>query len=235
MKFPVPIGKQTVTLYTFMIRYMDQSILMVLLSDNNDHDKTTVVPYTVYVLKYIKKHFGDNVLDIEIWTYWPSSQFKNKYIFVFIGITLPQLIVYKVFWNYSATSHGKGAVDGVGGTIKWVEKKTKSHPAVMAQEYIESTIWDLDMHILWQDINALPGTMHIHRVEQTDMGNVSTSMFYSDWSCNIHPLNSVDLAVVDKHQDTNVNVRDFVIVKYKATQASSFGTKPVSNSKHSGT
>ena len=58
-----------VTLYTFMIRYIDQSILMVLLSDNNDHDKTTVVPYTVYVLKYIKEHFGDNVLDIEIWTY----------------------------------------------------------------------------------------------------------------------------------------------------------------------
>ena len=35
-------------------------------------------------------------------------------------MTLPQLIVYKVFWNYSAASHGKGAIDGVGGTIKQV-------------------------------------------------------------------------------------------------------------------
>ena len=93
---------------------------MVLLSDNNDHDKTMVVPYTAYVLNYIKEYFGDNVRDIEIWTDGPSSQFQNKYFFRFIGIALPQLIAYKVFWNYSATSHGKGAVDGVGGTIKRV-------------------------------------------------------------------------------------------------------------------
>ena len=25
---------------------------------------------------------------------------------------------FKVTWNYSATSHGKGAVDGIGGLIK---------------------------------------------------------------------------------------------------------------------
>ena len=27
-------------------------------------------------------------------------------------------IEFKVTWNYSATSHGKGAVDGTGGLIK---------------------------------------------------------------------------------------------------------------------
>ena len=144
---------------------------MGLLSDNNNHGKTMVVPYTAYVLKYIKEHFGDNVHDHEIWTDGPSSQFKNKYIFAFIGITLPQLIAYKVFWNYSVGSHCKGAVDGVGATIKWVatqavvtkkviikdavsmfnavNKKTKSHLAVMTQEYIESTLQDLGAHILW--------------------------------------------------------------------------------------
>ena len=110
--------RNSVTLYTVMIWFRDQSISMVLLSGNNNHDKTTVVPYTAYVLNYIKEHFGDNVHDIEIWTDGPSNHFENKYIFGFIGITLPQLITYKVFWNYSATSHGKGAVDGVGGIIK---------------------------------------------------------------------------------------------------------------------
>ena len=104
----------SVTLYTVMIWFRDQSISTVLLSDNNDHDKTTMVPYTAYILNYIKEHFGD------IWTHGPSSQFENKYIFAFISITLPQLIVYKVFWNYSATSHGRGAVDCIGGTIKQV-------------------------------------------------------------------------------------------------------------------
>ena len=105
-------------LYTVMIWFRDQIISMVLLSDRNNHDKTTVVPCTTYVLNCIKEHFGDNVHDIEIWTDGRSSQFKNKYIFEFIGINLPQLIAYRVFWNYSATSHGKGAIGGVVGTIK---------------------------------------------------------------------------------------------------------------------
>ena len=87
----------------------------------------------------------------------------------------------------------------------------------MTQEYIESTLWDVGMYILWQDINALRGTMHIYCVEQTDEGKVFTCMFYSDWSCTIYPLNSVELAVVDKHQDTNVNIGDFIIVKYEGT------------------
>ena len=39
---------------------------------------------------------------------------------MFIGITLPQLIVYNVFQNYSAKNQGKGAVGGVGGIIKQV-------------------------------------------------------------------------------------------------------------------
>ena len=236
MEFPVPIGN-SVTLYTVMIWFRDQSISVILLSDNKYHDKTTVVPYTAYVLNYIKEHFEDNVHDTEIWTDGPSSQFRNKYIFEFIGITLPQLIAYNVFWNYSATSHGKGAVDGVSGTINRVvtqalvtrkvilkdavsmfnavNEKTKLHLAVMTQEYIESTLWDLGMHILWQDISALPGTMHIHQVEQIGKGKVFTCTFYSDWSCTIHSLNSAELAVINKHQDTNVNIGDFVIVKYE--------------------
>ena len=71
--FQCPLERNSVTLYTVMIWFRDQSISMVLLSDNNDHDKTMVVPYTAYVLNYIKEHFADNVRTIEIWTDGPSS------------------------------------------------------------------------------------------------------------------------------------------------------------------
>ena len=143
-----------------MIWFRGQSTSMFLLSDNNDYDKTMVVPYTTYVLNYMKEHFGDNVHNIEIWTDELSSQFKYKYIFTFIGITLPQLIAWKVFWNYSATSHDKDAVDAFDGTIRRVatqavatrksnhqrrsfnvqcsQKETK--PYVMNEEYMESTL-----------------------------------------------------------------------------------------------
>ena len=77
-------------------------------------------------------------------------------------------------------------VKDVVSLFKAVNEKTKSHLAAMTQEYEESTLWDLSIHMLWQDINTLPGTMHIHCVEQTDKGNVSTTC-----STVINPLLSI--------------------------------------------
>ena len=231
--FQCPLENK-LTLYTVMIWFRGQSTSMFLLSDNNDYDKTMVVPYTTYVPNYMKEHFGDNVHNIEIWTDELSSQFKYKYIFTFIGITLPQLIAWKVFWNYSATSHDKDAVDAFDGTIRRVATQAvaarksnhqrcsfnvqcsqkEAKPYVMNEEYMESTLWDLGIHILgrhqritWH--NAL-SPCWVKR-----QGKVFTHMFYGDGSCTIHPLNSVELAVADKYQDTNVNIGDFAIVKYE--------------------
>ena len=56
---------------------------------------------------------------VSIWTDGPSSQFKNKFICNYVGVILPQMFPdYKIEWNYSAIGHGKGAVDGLRGTIK---------------------------------------------------------------------------------------------------------------------
>ena len=44
----------------------------------------------------------------------------------------------KLSWNFFATSHGKGVVDGIGGTVKrtvWRHIKTEKHHITSAQEY----------------------------------------------------------------------------------------------------
>lgn len=49
----------------------------------------------------------------------PSSQYRNKsmfYIITKIHTDFRQL--HKITWNYSETGHGKGAPDGIGGTLK---------------------------------------------------------------------------------------------------------------------
>ena len=104
-------------------------------------------------------------------------------IFAFIGIKLPEIFPsFRICWNYSATSHSKGAVDGVGGTIKHlatrtiitrkaivnnadsllkaVQDKTKTNLAVM-----EEILSDMEIPSLWEKVNAVPGTKHIHRIE----------------------------------------------------------------------
>lgn len=60
---------------------------------------------------------GLNIREVRVWSDGPSSQFKNKYIAASLKV-LEDYHNVKVQWNYFATSHGKGPVDGIGGSVK---------------------------------------------------------------------------------------------------------------------
>ena len=60
---------------------------------------------------------SETVKEIDIWSDGPSSQFKNKYIATLLPF-FEQRKEITIKWNYFATSHGKGPVDGVGGILK---------------------------------------------------------------------------------------------------------------------
>ena len=58
-----------------------------------------------------------------IFTDGAASQFKNKYIMEYAAkMALKKNI--NLEWNFFANSHGKGVVDGIGGTLK---KMADSH------------------------------------------------------------------------------------------------------------
>lgn len=52
-----------------------------------------------------------------MWSDGPASQFKNKYVVECIK-QLEKKHNLHLIWNYFATSHGKGPVDGIGGALK---------------------------------------------------------------------------------------------------------------------
>ena len=85
----------------------------VLASDNLIHAKETIGPYIDYLLSTLPK----SVKTVSLWSDGPSSQFKNKYIVSMIPV-LQKKYGITIRWNYFATSHGKGAVDGIGGSVK---------------------------------------------------------------------------------------------------------------------
>ena len=117
------------------------------------------------MLDYIWETFGADVKQVEVWTDGASSQFKNKFIFAFIGITIPMRYEFKVTWNCSATSHEKGPVDDIEGLIKQlataslvtqqaiikdaksmydaVNAKTKIKLAVISDEYVADMLKNL--------------------------------------------------------------------------------------------
>ena len=54
---------------------------------------------------------------ISVFSDGASSQFKQWFLFSNLHLWEAEFGV-KLTWNLSATSHGKGVVDGIGGTVK---------------------------------------------------------------------------------------------------------------------
>jgi hypothetical protein len=65
---------------------------------------------------------------MDIYSDGAAQHFKSKYMWVYITSLLEKGI--RVAWHYTATSHGKGAVDGIGGRVK-----RAVHSAIMACKY----------------------------------------------------------------------------------------------------
>ena len=81
---------------------------------------------------------NEHVTTKVIWSNGPSSEFKNKYM-CFLIQELSKKYGKPFIWKFSATSHGKGIVDGVGGKVKLsVHKKVmslgKDRPTVQDSE-----------------------------------------------------------------------------------------------------
>ena len=59
----------------------------------------------------------EGVDEVRVWTDGPASQFKNEFVMAAMKL-LSERCGVKLIWNFSATSHGKGPVDGIGTALK---------------------------------------------------------------------------------------------------------------------
>ena len=65
----------------------------------------------------IKQLLNENITGLHIWSNGPSSQFKNQYIAATLSWLQNECSI-EITWNFFASSHGKGPVDGTGRAIK---------------------------------------------------------------------------------------------------------------------
>lgn len=111
-----------VTLHPYVIYFRKdekvQHINHVLISEKVTHDANSVHLFNTKLVEFLKKEFGaENVRKLFYFSDGAGSQYKNKYNFM-------NLICHRsdfgvdAEWNFFATSHGKGACDGVGGCVK---------------------------------------------------------------------------------------------------------------------
>lgn len=105
------------------------------ISDYMMHDKYSVVVFNDAVLRDFKAHHP--AIDVKVINYQSDGcgqHFKQKYMLCYIT-TIPDI---SVNWHFTATSHGKGAVDGVGGCLK-----RRLHESIKARQLDPSSIQEL--------------------------------------------------------------------------------------------
>ena len=161
----------------------DKSESMVVVSDDLQHSKIGVYSYVTYILNHLKENYP-SIKCIDVFYDGASSQFKQKYLFSNLHLWEDNLCI-RVKWNFFATSHGKGVVDGIGGTVKrsvWrfvksgnAQVKTphdfylvacQRNPKIHVK-YISKFENELNRNMLeehWQGTKTVPNTQHMHFV-----------------------------------------------------------------------
>ncbi|CAH0557348.1 unnamed protein product [Brassicogethes aeneus] len=117
-----------VTIFTCVVWTPQQTFSIAIISDYMGHDKYAVYVFLQEIFKKIHlnyPHLLQHLCKTVIFSDGCAAQFKNKY-------TLSNLCYYdvefnlpSVEWNFFASSHGKGAVDALGGVVKrtvWRER-----------------------------------------------------------------------------------------------------------------
>lgn len=142
----------------------------IVISNELSHDKCTVWVFLHKIIQDLKIHYP-SLKKVLIFSDGCAAQFKNRF-------TLSNICHSKsnwgvdVEWSFFASSHGKGAVDGVGATAKrmlW--------SAIMSRKAIINNSWECFNYLKSKDIKG----MHIFFIAVADI-DIHRENLQSRWT-----------------------------------------------------
>lgn len=108
------------TLHPYAIYYKNEGVItsecFAAISECNNHDAVAVYLFNQKMIAHLKQKF-QNITKFIFFSDGAASQYKNKYNLINLASFEKDFNV-KAEWHFFATSHGKGACDGIGGTVK---------------------------------------------------------------------------------------------------------------------
>ena len=111
------------TIHPFVIYFNDLShASFVVISDCLSHDTIAVYLFQKRLISFLTSKLGCLPKKIYYFSDGAASQYKNRKNFVNLCLHNHDFGI-KAEWHFSATSHGKGACDGLGGTVKRLAAK----------------------------------------------------------------------------------------------------------------
>ena len=186
-------NQNQVTLFTTVTWAKGKVISRVVVSDYMHHAKTAVVVF----LDEILQNIPTGITEVRIWTDGPASQFKNRFVMEAMRM-LSERYGIQISWNFSATSHGKGPVDGIGGCLKRsATEKVKTRQCVInyAKDFVHAvegskvavtfisaqnvTERSLNLTEIFENAEPIRGIAEYHWVGIDDNSNLITKRYSS--------------------------------------------------------
>ena len=172
-----------------------------------------------------------------------SSQFKQWYLFSNLYEWEKEFSI-NLIWNFFAMSHRKGAVDGIGGTIKgsvWRQVKANSlspHDPKSYAEIAKDRIPNITIILVisdevkqiseekvpsWSRVLAVPNTQKVHCVKPKSATSLEVSTISTEDSVTVVNILSNSTSETDEskykhnnesHESLSIGVGDWVLVCY---------------------
>lgn len=109
-------NQHAIAIFTVVIWAGQKTFSKVLVTDDTSHSKYCVLAFMHEIFSDLKKDLP-GLKAVKIFSDGCAGQFKNRWTLSLV-LTANFLFGIDLSWNFFASGHGKGAVDGVGGTVK---------------------------------------------------------------------------------------------------------------------
>lgn len=118
-------SRQQISLHTTAVQFKESNTgplrtkSFCTFSKNLSHDPVAIVAHLQPVFEYLNK-MKPNLKAIHFLSDSPSNQYRNKLMFYLFSHNINKSFSKLEYstWNYYEAGHGKGAPDGIGGTVK---------------------------------------------------------------------------------------------------------------------
>lgn len=202
------------TIHPFVFYFKDENDVLqngnfVIISDCLKHDSTAVNLFIKHYLMFLKKHYPA-LWKVIYFSDGCGGQYKNKFNFLNISYHQSDFDL-ETEWHFFATSHGKSASDGIGGTLKRLVTKASLQRPLKDQivtpkqmyEWAKSNITGMNFHYVSQQeydehnklmaprfdtAKVLNGTRKQHAIYPVEPGVLKTKIYSNDDKCVEHKI-----------------------------------------------
>ena len=168
--------------------------------ESSGHSRIAALTCLDMMLKEIEKE--TEVKKLIVWSDGCAFQFRSRYVFKLLSSYRPERLLE---WNYNEAHHGKGPMDGIGGTIKNVvfrqvksrkvvinspiefcEAANKFVPSIKCLYQPESSLLEEPYDI--ENAPVIPNTLQIHRLCRETEKDGKASISFFGLSSDVNPV-----------------------------------------------